>query len=363
MSGSDAITIIGAGPVGCVLSLLLARKGLEVELIEKRILLPEASMAIGITPPSLRLLDQLGLGDRIRSAGVLIPAARVCEEQREVGTLPFRVSEDRICSLPQFGTLEILRKAVREESGIRYREGMEVDGSELESRSGWVIGCDGSKSTVREAAGIPVTRKMYPCRFVMVDAPDLEELGPEARITFSAEGAVESFPLPGGRRRWVAQRVNGAPGNVETVIHRVRDVTGIDLSDREVGDPWPFQPERTLALNFLHGQMVVCGDAAHTISPIGGQGMNLGFADAALLAACFPNPDPVRLRAYTLERKRAFRMASRRVASGMWLGTRTGPVPSALRERFLRVLLASGRGQKLLLNTFTMRGLPNGTVS
>jgi 2-polyprenyl-6-methoxyphenol hydroxylase-like FAD-dependent oxidoreductase len=203
-----------------------------------------------------------------------------------------------------------------------------------------------------------VKRHAYQSRFVMTDFPDEEGLGPDARLYFSAGGAVESFPLPGRRRRWVAQRVGDAQATAAWIQERVAAAAGIDLSRREHGPVCPFQPTWTLAEQYVRNRVILCGDAAHTLSPIGGQGMNTGFADASRLAGLLEDPTPSALAAYTRERQRAFRIAARRAAAGMWLGTRTGRLSSALRERAMRTALAMPAAQEKLVTTFAMRDLP-----
>jgi len=344
--------------VGLVLACLLGQRGRSVSILEKNTQLPTSSMAIGITPPSLEVLQELGLRKEFESRGVQISRAQVFEEGRWCGALEFRPSEKRILSFPQFGTLQILRGKVGQLPTVHLHEGMEATPEGLEACKGWVIGCDGAHSRVREWAGISSERKEYSARFVMADFPDEEQLGSDARLYFSANGAVESFPLPGKRRRWVTQRVGAADASLDTIIDRVGAATGIDLRGREHGPVNGFHPSRSLAQHYWRDQVILCGDAAHTLSPIGGQGMNTGIADAKHLAEVLMNPSEGALHQYEQARKRAFRIASRRAACGMWLGTRTGSMASRLRQATLCTTLSFPATQAKLMRVFSMQDLP-----
>lgn len=355
---TDPIQIIGAGPVGLLLACLLGRRGLEVEVYEKRVELPRCSMAIGITPPSLDILNQIDLKAAFLRAGVLIRRARVFENQRPCGNLDFRHSEEEILSFPQFGTLTLLRQRLAEFPNIHLHEAVEVTPDLLGSLPGWIIACDGANSPTREHLHIPVRRKSYGLHFVMADFPDPEDLGPDARLYFSPRGAVESFPLPDQRRRWIAQCVKSDTPDLDTLFQRVRDAAGIDLRQREHGPVSPFAPYRALVESYVSGQVILCGDAAHVMSPIGGQGMNTGFADALHLARILPDPSPEALQTYTRQRRQAFRVAARRAAMGMYLGTRTGTVASAGRASLLRFALREPRLHRALARSFAMRNLP-----
>lgn len=348
--------IVGAGPVGSLLACLLAQQGREVILYEKRTGLPEASMAIGITPPSLAILDTLGLKTAFLEQGILIPRARVFEAQRECGTLEFTPGQ-QILSLPQFQTLKLLRERLADYQEVTFLEGTAWEPSDTAAHPGRIIACDGAHSPLREHLGFVTRQKTYGANFVMADFPDLETLGPDARIWFSPEGALESFPLPGQHRRWIAQCVN-APPTLETLRTRVMETAKINLEGRPHSEPYAFTPRRLLAASYVKENVILCGDAAHIMSPIGGQGMNTGFADAAHLARILPEPSVRELTNYTRDRRRAFRTASRRVALGMALGTRTGPAWSHTRHTFLQSALASPGTHQFLADTFSMKNLP-----
>jgi 2-polyprenyl-6-methoxyphenol hydroxylase-like FAD-dependent oxidoreductase len=362
---TQPIHIVGAGPVGALLGCLLGQAGQAVTVWEKRTQLPDCSMAIGITPPSLDILDTLQLGDSFRQQGVLIRNAQVYENRTLSGSLSFASPRQSILSLPQADTLRILRKRLQELPSVDFRFGeafpsdIPVDPTGSHAEAPWVIACDGHRSRIRQQAGIPLRTRAYGLQFIMADFPDEENLGPDARLYFSPRGAVESFPLPAGKRRWISQCPDGESGSLELLVRRVQDAAGIDLQQRTHSTLWPFSPTWGMAATFTKGRVLLCGDAAHQMSPIGGQGMNTGFADAELLANTLLNdPSPAAWAAYTRTRQRAFRAAARRAALGMALGSRTGERWSQFRHHLISWTLHHRIPHNTLSRTFSMRNLP-----
>lgn len=316
-------------------------------------------MAIGITPPSLNILATLGLRDAFESQGILIRRARVFENQTPLGSLGFEQAGDHILSLPQRQTLRLLRTSLTKLPDVIFHENEPFRLNSTVPDTMRVIGCDGYRSTVRQRAGISLKEKTYAQKFFMADFEDIENAGPDARLFFSPRGSVESFPLPGHLRRWVVQVLPGQSSEVSHLIERVRDASGVNLAGVPHGTPGCFIPRRGLASHFHRGPFILCGDAAHQLSPIGGQGMNTGFADAYQLAEALADPHPRALDIWTKHRKQAFNQAATRAALGMKLGTLTGNPASRFRTQILRVLLHEPHCAKTLSRSYAMLNLPH----
>ena len=362
------VVVVGAGPVGLLLGNLLGANGVRTLVIDKRGCGPEASMAIGLTPPTLFLLYTLQLDQEFIAAGVQVNQAVVHGNKEQLGTLSFRTLPGPypfILSLPQAETVRRLEARLGDWPRVSLRRGTEL--LALEQASGrvtvklqerealqpqrvhcnFLVGADGGRSRVRQLAGIPTVTSNYPQSFVMGDFADKSNFGDEAHLFFTRHGSVESFPLPEDRRRWIVQieeRLEQVPpGFLSTEVCRR---TGINLDGSEICFASSYVVGRLLAQHYHNGRIALCGDAAHLMSPVGGQGMNVGFADAAwlatvLIACCRDGAEAEPLLAdYGKNRRKAARIATGRAARGMWLGTRRGRLSCLWRDPLLRVLLA-----------------------
>ena len=380
------VTIVGAGPVGLLLANLLGARGVRTVVFDKRTEPQTSSMAIGITPPSLEIMKRLGLDRVFREAGVPVRHAEVYEATTRVGRLDFAGIASEypfFLSLPQARTVEILRRNLAGFPSVTVHDGVEfsgvrehVDGvgatfravagdAVSEIRSRFLIGADGHKSVVRAAVGLRVREKTYPQRFIMADFEDDSGLGVEARLFFTSEASVESFPLPGGFRRWIVQvdESLGAPP-IDSLIRRVRRLAGFDLTGRPARFVSTFGAKRMVAERYYAGRVLLVGDAAHVMSSIGGQGMNTGFADAEMLAEILPAvlQHPERMKgcfpAYDRIRRRSFEVAATRAERGMWLGTLQGRLASWCRKHFIQRVLFSPLMQRHLAPHFAMLTVP-----
>jgi 2-polyprenyl-6-methoxyphenol hydroxylase-like FAD-dependent oxidoreductase len=337
-------------------------------------------MAIGVMPPSLRIFEAIGLAAPLIQAGCAVRTAVVHDPDSTLGVVDFSslpAPFPFILSLPQDDLMQLLATHLAAWPAVTLLDGCEAtavrqgpgsvtvdvrdlrDGTRRALGAAFAVACDGHDSAVRRLLGIPAAGKRYPVSFVMGDFPETTPWGSEAHLFFTPAGSLEAFPLPGGRRRWIAL-ADGPERDGAALAGRTGAITGFRL--RLEDEIWhsAFTPERRLARAFFRNRVVLCGDAAHIMSPIGGQGMNTGFADAWVLArvlrrllATGESPEPSFAR-YQAERCRAFRIAANRAGAGMWLGTRTGRVPSALRACLIRHVLLGFPLSRQLPRRFAM---------
>ena len=303
------VLIIGAGPVGLFMAALLLQEGVEVQVLEQRSAADPQSRAIGIHPPALAALARTGVAEALVAEGIPIRRGVALAGGKTLAEMSFSGVSERfpfILSLPQARTEALLERRVSELDGGAVHRGVRLtrlsdDGvrvtADAESRRGplrftapLVIAADGVRSTVRGLQGIAVHTKDYPDSYLMGDFADRTVFGPDAALFLAAAGIVESFPLPGQRRRWVVRLGPRDPApaspcaDARWLMRCVRERTGLDIDPGTNSMLSGFGVRTRLARRMVAGRTVVIGDAAHEVSPIGGQGMNLGWLDAAALA-------------------------------------------------------------------------------
>ncbi|OUE31955.1 Pentachlorophenol 4-monooxygenase [Clavibacter michiganensis] len=375
MTRLDAL-VVGGGPVGIHLAALLAQAGLDVRVWEAR---PEPALlsrAIGIHAPSLDAFDRLGVADEMVAEAVLVRTGIAMARGRAIGRVSFSgvsATHPYVAALPQWRTEAILTRrlgalapdalrrgvtltalevdpAEAPDGGVRAT-GTDADGRTVQVDARLLIGADGTRGAVRGLLGIAVDERPLPDRFLMGDAPDTTDGGDDAVITLHPDGVVESFPLPGGMRRWVvglrAGEREGDPA--EAVAATVRERTGHVVRAADLDPVSGFGVRRRLARRMSAGRALLIGDAAHEISPIGGQGMNLGWLDADALAPILADavrardgvPHPARIARWERDRMASARRAAVQSEINTALGRPVRGLTRIVRDQGLRAVLAS----------------------
>lgn len=305
------VAIAGGGPSGLALAALLLQSGISVRVLETRHSPGSHSRAIGLHPPALDVLDAAGVGEATLAAGVCIRRGLGLADGKMIASMDFGALPGRhryVLSLPQAHTVGLLEERVQaldagallrgarletfrqDDDGVRvafttaspaHGTAVPAERSRHALEARFLVGADGVNSTVRTLCGEVFAGLSYRDEYIMGDYPDSTDFGSTAALILHREGIVESFPLPGGLRRWVAWRRPDEPADLPGLVLRrtghVADRGAASMLNR-------FRCSRRSVRRMAAGRVVLIGDAAHEVSPIGGQGMALGLLDAAALA-------------------------------------------------------------------------------
>lgn len=358
--------MVGAGPVGLLLGALLHRDGVEASVLERRPTPGGGSRAIGVHAPVLAALEPSGTTERLLAGAVRVGRGEARRGPRLLGTVRFDRLHMRfpfVATLPQPETESALAGdappvergvdvlSVRQD-GERMRVRVRDDRGEREIPARVVVvaaGAGGRALAYRPASAQALA---YPDRYLMTDTA-LAQDDPTAVVRLDRGGVLESFPLPGIRRRFVAWDRSPDDDAPDARLARLRDAldaAGEEDAAERVTSASGFRVRRFVAPRLRRGGLLVVGDAAHEVSPIGGQGMNLGLLDAATLAPLLAEwvrrgdaPDAALAR-WERRRVASARTAAMLATVNTSLGRPLGPRADATRGFGLRLALSPPTG-------------------
>lgn len=313
------VLVIGAGPVGLALALDLRRRGVATVVAEATDGAIDHPRVGTVGPRSMEHFRMWGVADRIRGAGwpddhPLDVAWVTSLGGHEIHRLRLGATADRprpdhtpepeqVC--PAHWLMPLLADAVGSgpdgpvHLGWRVTNLSECDdevvATVVESGTGatrtvtarYAVACDGATSPTRVALDIPAPSRYEPQAFrnVLFSAPTLRErMGDRlALVWFVVAPPVLRYPLramDGDQLYRLTASVGGA--SAATSAELVRSALGLDVPFVVLSDDIWYLTHR-VAERYRSGRILLAGDAAHTLSPSGGFGMNSGIADAANL--------------------------------------------------------------------------------
>jgi 2-polyprenyl-6-methoxyphenol hydroxylase-like FAD-dependent oxidoreductase len=326
MSHQHRVLIVGAGPCGLMTACELRRRGIDAAVVDAAETPPRGSRAILLWPPSLRLYRDLGILPEAERRGVTIRALSYYLGPGRTLRVPLP-PEMAPLVLPQEATDELL-SAELERLGGRVEWGaalssLEAVGDEVRvelrraegtiepRRVDWLIGADGFRSTTRDSLGIEFTGERLPTTFLLAEGNLTGDYDREAvGYYLSRTGVVLVAPLPGGKVRISGPLPEGSEVTGDTAQRMLdeRAPGGLRLTNLTLNTS--FTSHERIAARLRVGRCFLVGDAAHTHSVVGGQGLNLGFGDARNLAWKLAGVldgrlDPKILDSYDIERRAA----------------------------------------------------------
>ena len=311
------VIVAGGGPVGTVAGYALARAGLKVMVVEAESRPAEDLRASTFHPPSLEMLDKLGILEamlplglkapvyqyRIRATGEIL--AFDLGELADLTPYPFRLQ----CEQWQLAELVAARIATMpgcEMAFARRIVGFDQDAdgvtvnleapTEIETRRcRYLIAADGANSIVRKWLGVGFSGFTYPEKFLCLSThlPLEEHFDRLAYVNYVADPDDWHVLLRVPRLWRVLVSAAEATADIElksdanksAVFNRLLGEGGADV---ETVHRTIYRVHQRVAERYDHGRVVLIGDAAHLNNPLGGLGMNSGIHDAINLADKLP---------------------------------------------------------------------------
>jgi 2-polyprenyl-6-methoxyphenol hydroxylase-like FAD-dependent oxidoreductase len=334
-AAAGEVLIVGAGPTGLALALLLLRHGVRPRILDAAAGIAPESRAVAVHARTLETYRLLGLAEAVQAAGHPSSRLVLARQGRPMGTLDLQALGLGLSAFPRVLFLsqdrhEAVLAAALAERGVVVERGRRVsalaqdaegvvaqwrepDAVPRSARFRYVVGCDGASSTVRQALGLGFPGSTYAQRFYVADVEGRGAMGTDGlAVHIGAEGFCALLPLRGdGRLRLIGvvppsldALASPQPDDLAPWVTRL---TGFEVTHVHWWSVYRVHLRRAERLRV--DRVMLAGDAAHVHSPAGGQGMNTGIGDAAnlgwKLAQALRRPSQAELLLDSYERERS----------------------------------------------------------
>jgi len=310
------VMIAGAGPVGLLTALVLAQRGVSCVVIEAESSLTHDLRAGTFHPPTLEMLNQVGVAEAMLALGIRVPRWQSCDlsygrvAEWDLGLLhhdtpyPFRLHLEQHRLTPLL--MDKLKAFAHVQVLFNHRfESLTQNADDVTVRIGtpmglatwlmpWVVAADGGRSQVRKSAEIEFAGYTWPERYSVISTPyDFGQLGyTENAYISDPDQWVALFKMPdvGPPGLWrmtlpVAQEVSDE--EVLAGPYAQKAIRRFTRADVDVTYPLVHQSiynvHQRVAVQLRKHRVLLAGDAAHVNNPLGGFGLNSGIHDAMSL--------------------------------------------------------------------------------
>jgi 2-polyprenyl-6-methoxyphenol hydroxylase-like FAD-dependent oxidoreductase len=319
---SASCCVVGGGPGGAMLALLLARQGISVLLLEAHKDFDREFRGDTVHPSTLEILDEIGLADRLHQLphgkvhGPIISAANGPFAPFDLRRLDTRFPYIMLMHQPIF--LEFLTEEAKKYPNFRLlmganvlelvKNGGVVSGVRYQTPDAWhevrallTVGADGRFSRVRHLAGIEPIKTSPPMDVLWFRLPRLPEDPPAPGGAVGALGRGRMLAVLDRRDYWQVAYVfpkghyqELRAQGLETLRHSIAELEPRLAPHVEHLSDWHqfslLSVESSRCPRWYKPGLLLIGDAAHVMSPVGGVGINYAIQDAVVAANVLTKP-------------------------------------------------------------------------
>ncbi len=334
---SNRVIVVGGGPVGLVAAATLAMQGVPVTVVEESADITEDLRASTFHPPTLEFLATLGVTQSLHDRGLISPLWQFRDrKQGAVATFDLSLLRDETpypyrLQCEQWKLTQALREKLAANPDVTLHYGLtatsveqnadrvlltakRADGSEEKLEARYLIAADGARSFIRHSLPVNFEGMTIPERYLSLSTtfeyrdaiPDLAGIAyvsdPDEWVTLLRTPTLWRVLFPTDPAE--GDEAMMAPARLE---ERLQALVPKD-TPYEVVHKTAYRVHERVADRYVHGRVILAGDAAHLNNPLGGMGMNGGIHDAMnlgeKLAAIWQGTEPEILGRYERQRRK-----------------------------------------------------------